>query len=271
MSKRIAVFMLPLVAALLLALFSVAALADTSTAKLHAPWTALLQKHVRLSADQQRSAVDYAGFRQDREQLKAYLSNLAELSQETFDQWGEARQLAFLINAYNAWTVELVLRQSPGLESIRDIGGWFRSPWSLEFIPLLGASRSLDDIEHRLIRGSGRYREPRIHFAVNCASVGCPALADTAYTADALERQLDLASRRFLQDRSRNRLRDGRLQISPIFKWYREDFEQAAGSLSAFLLRYAEDLGLDAGQRTALANGGIKIEFTEYDWALNRS
>ena len=91
-----------------------------------------------------------------------------------------------MINAYNAWTVEFILTKYPDLDSIKDLGSFFNSPWDKEFIPLLGKTVSLNDIEHGLIRGSDRYNDPRIHFAVNCASIGCPALREEAYTGDKL-------------------------------------------------------------------------------------
>jgi hypothetical protein len=177
-----------------------------------------------------------------------------------------------LINAYNAWTVELILTQYPGLESIKDLGSLFKSPWGKKFIPLLGEKRSLDDIEHNLIRGSGRYNDPRIHFAVNCASIGCPALKNQAYREDILEKQLEEATALFLSDKSRNRLSDGELQISSIFKWYREDFERGwrgAATLPQFLALYKDSLGLGNAGTGKLAAGNFAIRFLDYDWKLN--
>ena len=140
-------------------------------------------------------------------------------------------------------------------------------------IPLLGTTRSLDDIEHRLIRGSGRYQEPRIHFAVNCASIGCPPLREEAYDGARLEAQLADATRRFLADRTRNRLSVKGLEISSIFRWYREDFDtdwpQGRG-LGGFLASHGDALGLDEQQRRALVAGDLRISFLDYDWRLNR-
>jgi hypothetical protein len=137
---------------------------------------------------------------------------------------------------------------------------------------LLGKERTLDEIEHELIRGSGRYRDPRLHFAVNCASIGCPALRGEAYDGARLEAQLDEQARRFLSDRSRNRLEGGTLHVSPIFKWYRGDFEQGwrgANTLGAFLALYADAIGLIPAQAQALREGTLPIEFLDYDWRLN--
>jgi hypothetical protein len=136
----------------------------------------------------------------------------------------------------------------------------------------LGEKRSLDDIEHGLIRGSGRYNDPRIHFAVNCASIGCPALRNQAYRGDILEAQLEEATVLFLSDKSRNRLSEGSLQISSIFKWYREDFERGwrgAATLPQFLALYKDSLGLGDAETDELASGNITIAFLDYDWKLN--
>ncbi|MBB1488585.1 DUF547 domain-containing protein [Oceanospirillum sp. D5] len=239
----------------------------------HTPWQSLLQHHVYELRGGQATEVDYAGFNQHRDNLKAYLNQLAEVSQKQFDQWEKTEQLAFLINAYNAWTVELILTRYPELDSIKDLGSLFSSPWKKEFIPLLGEVRSLDDIEHGLIRGSGRYNEPRIHFAVNCASIGCPALARTAYTGDQLEQQLEQATQGFLMDRTRNRLNDDELEVSSIFKWYREDFEQGwrnTDSLATFLALYSDALGLTQEQSLRLQQNKTDIDFLSYDWKLNK-
>ena len=160
------------------------------------------------------------------------------------------------------------------MRSIKDLGNLIQSPWKKKFIPLLGATQSLDDIEHGLIRGSDRYRDPRIHFAANCASIGCPALRAEAYNGVNLDRQLNEATTHFLQDRSRNRLVNGRsLEISPIFKWYRDDFSKGwrslPASLAGFLAGYAEALDLNDQEVHALIAGEIRIEFLDYDWRLN--
>lgn len=160
----------------------------------------------------------------------------------------------------------------PGLDSIRDLGNWFRSPWARRCVSMFGQEWTLDELEHDLIRGSGRYREPRVHFALNCASIGCPALSERAYIGDDLDAQLDAATRRFLADRSRNRLENGTLRVSRIFDWYRGDFAsgwRGADSLAAFLARYADALGLTPEQAQRLEAGEIPIRFLRYDWGLN--
>lgn len=238
----------------------------------HQLWDDLLQRHVRVQDSGRATQVDYRGMAADREQLSRYLASLETVGRQEFDGWPTKRQLAFLINAYNAWTVQLILGRYPDLKSIKDLGSVFRSPWKQVFIPLLGEQRSLDDIEHGLIRGSGRYHEPRIHFAVNCASIGCPALINRAYGEDQLDRQLEEATKLFLADRNRNRLEGSKLVVSSIFKWYREDFERGwrgATTLGAFLALYADSLGLDGKTAEATRGGTIEIDFLEYDWRLN--
>lgn len=253
----------------LMALFALPSLAAPID---HQPWDALLERHVTVLRGGQASTVNYAGLATQLSQLKSYLGSLSSVTRAEFDRWPGDEQLAFLINAYNAWTVRLILDAYPGIDSIKDIGGIFGSPWKKDFIPLLGATRSLDDIEHGLIRGSGRYNDPRIHFAVNCASVGCPALRAEAYYAVRLDRQLEEQTRDFLADRSRNRLEGGVLRASAIFDWYEGDFTKGwrgARSLGAFLALYGEPLGLSPAQLQSLAAGKIGIEFLEYDWKLN--
>lgn len=238
----------------------------------HSVWGVLLKEHVRIIEDGKATQVDYAGLAGKRAVLSGYLKKLSAVSRDEFDSWAKDEQLAFLLNAYNSWTVELILTKYPDLDSIKDLGSLFQSPWKKSFIPLLGEKRSLDDIEHGLIRGSEKYNDPRIHFAVNCASIGCPALRAEPYLGNELQRQLEDATSLFLKDRSRNRL-DGRvLKVSSIFKWYREDFKKgwkAIESLEQFFAYYAEDLELTEEQMKQLAKGKIKIDFLDYDWKLN--
>lgn len=247
--------------------FMQALFADAATLFDHSKWDGLLFKNVEVLEDGKMTQVDYQEIAINRETLTGYLDDLTLVTREQFDAWPNNDQLAFLINVYNAWTVELILTRYPDLQSIKDLGSLFRSPWKKKFIPLLGETRSLDDIEHGLIRESGRYNDPRIHFAVNCASIGCPALRNQAYTGQLLEIQLEEATSRFLSDRTRNRINNGKLEISSIFKWYRKDFEtgwRGAESLPQFLMLYRESLG----QRD-LKTDNLDITFLDYDWMLN--
>lgn len=241
----------------------------------HTSWDGLLKKYVLpVSSGQTGLAtqVDYQGFAKDRANLQRYLSALSKVQRTEFDGWSNAEQLAFLINAYNAWTIELILTAEGKINSIKDLGSLFKSPWKKKFISLFGEVYSLDELEHGLIRGSGRYNDPRIHFAVNCASIGCPALRVEAYVAEKLEFQLEDATFAFLSDPVRNRLEPEALKISSIFKWYKEDFEKSwrgTKNLQQFLAKYGKAFGLNKNSSIALASGHLTIEFLDYDWRLN--
>jgi hypothetical protein len=238
----------------------------------HEAWDTLLQKHIVVVNNGLSTRADYAGFKQDRTVLDTYLKSLSAVSEERFAKWSKADQLAFLINAYNAFTIELILTEYPDLKSIKDLGSFFRSPWKKEFFQLLGQAGTLDWIEHTLIRDENAYQEPRIHFAVNCASLGCPSLLERAYTGPQLDEQLEAQTKRFLSDREQNRLTGNSVSVSSIFKWYREDFEKGWGgytSLGGFLAKYASELELTESQKGSLANGSLKISFLDYDWGLN--
>jgi hypothetical protein len=196
---------------------------------------------------------------------------MAEVPKAGFDRWPAARRQAFLINAYNAHTLALIADAPVDTHSIRDLGNLLRTPWQRELAPLLGKTRTLDEIEHGLLRGAPGFAEPRIHFAVNCASVGCPALRPEAYTAARLDAQLDDQTRRFLRDAVAGgvaRHRPLRLEVSSIFDWYGDDFD-SVGGVRAFLARYPAELGLDAAAVAALRAGRGEIDHLDYDWRLN--
>lgn len=240
----------------------------------HAPWTALLRKHVRLVRGGQATQVDYAVFKADRAALKAYLDSLSAVTPAAFAGWPKAERQAFLINAYNAFTVELILTRYPDLTSIKDLGGLFSSPWKPKWIALLGGKVSLDDIEHAMLRKRGDHDDPRVHFAVNCASIGCPALREEAFVAARLDAQMDEQTLRFMSDRTRNRFNPqrGRLELSKIFDWYGQDFRlghRGIASLPAFAARYADQLADAPADRERIRAGGAPIAYTDYDWTLN--
>lgn len=240
----------------------------------HGAWNLLLKKQVRWDSKRTASRVDYDRFKSNRELLGRYLEKLSAVSRSEFDGFSRDQQLAFLINAYNAFTVELILTAYPDVESIKELGSFFSSPWKKKFFRLFGGPQHLDGIEHDLIRGSGRYNEPLIHFAVNCASIGCPALLDEAYVAEKLDQQLLESTRSFLNDRSRNRFnaRTGTLEISSIFDWYAEDFAKgwrSYDSLHDFFRTHADWITGDPMDARRLLAGPLKIEFLDYDWKLN--
>ena len=258
--------------ALLLLLSTVYSAVSVAQETLHQPWQTLLAQHVKPINNGHSSQVDYAGMKMERAQLKAYLAALSSVDKNVFAQWSAPKQLAFLINAYNAWTVEFILTAYPDLASIKDLGSFFSSPWSKKFIPLLGETRSLDNIEHQLIRGDNKYGDPRIHFAVNCASIGCPALREEAYSAEKLEQQLNEQTVRFLTDTSRNRFNDSSMELSAIFKWYGDDFTlgfRGSNSLPTFILLYHQALNLTPAQQALLKSENMDNNFLNYDWALN--
>ncbi len=236
----------------------------------YATWDALVHQHVRWLPDGVQSRVDYDGMARDRQRLKTALDAMSAVSRADFDQWNRAQQMAFLVNAYNAFTVELILTEWPGVQSIKDLGSILRSAWRQQFFELLGARRHLDWIEHEQLRA--RYGDPRLHAALTCASIGCPALRPEAFTGPQLETQLDDGLRRFLSDRTRNRVRDGQLEVSMIFKWYAGDFE--GGQLgwqrvADVFAHYADQLTSDPGERAALRRGALDITYLPYDWSLN--
>ena len=245
----------------------------------HGAWTALLKKHVVLIDDGKASQVRYSGFAADRAALKAYLDTLSHVSQKEFGSWSKAQQMAFLINAYNAYTVEKILTRYPSIRSIWDFGKVFGNPFRDRFFSLLGREFTLDAIEHETLRRPGAYDEPRVHFAVNCASVGCPMLREEAYVADRLDAQLEEQTRRFLSDRSRNRYAGGRLEVSMIFNWFKEDwtsgyrgFDGKAAPLASreqFFARHAALLADDPGHQKSIRDGKAELRYLDYDWSLN--
>ena len=225
----------------------------------HDALEALLTEHV----DPQTHRVDYAGLKQDEAALDAYLTQIASAEVESLS--GPA-QKALLINAYNAYTLALILEHYPGLESIRDLD----SPWKTARYEVAGHTLSLNDIEHGLLRPI--YRDERIHFAVNCASIGCPPLRREVYTGEDIDAQLERATRATLQDPKYARLEGDELAVTRIFKWYGDDFTSQAyqghaSSIPAYVVRYAtEEVGDFITSRGA---DEVSVTFLPYDWSLN--
>jgi hypothetical protein len=247
-----------------------AAQAQTTFDHGYAAWDALLKKHVRWLPDGKQSRAHYKGFAADRTALKAVLDGMSAVPKATFDGWSRPQQMAFLINAYNAFTVELILTKYPDLKSIKELGSFVQSAWKQKFFTLLGEQRHLDWIEHEQLRP--RYAEPRIHAAVNCASIGCPALRDEAFTAPKLEAQLEDGMRRFMGDRTRNRVKGDRVEVSSIFKWFREDFEKGHGGfrqVEDVFAKYAELLSDAPAEQAALKAKSLRVSHLDYDWSLN--
>ncbi len=231
----------------------------------HKAWDALLKKNVVLLQGGKASQFRYAEMAKERGALKGYLENLSNVKQEEFSSWSKSQRMAFLINAYNAFTVEKILTRHPSIKSIWDFGKVFGNPFKDEFFSLLGRKFTLDGIEHETLRRKGAYDEPRVHFAVNCASIGCPMLREEAYVAERLEAQLAQQAERFLSDRSRNRAAGGKLEVSKIFDWFKEDF----GVREQWFARYAKLLSDDPAQQKLVAEGKSALSFLDYDWTLN--
>ena len=236
----------------------------------YAAWEALLKKHVRWLPDNKQSRVAYAGMAADRAALKAVLDSMSAVTPAAFAAFTRAQQMAFLINAYNAFTIELVLTEYPKLKSIKDLAPVWSSPWKKSFFKLLGETRTLDWIEHEQLRP--KYDDPRIHAAIVCASIGCPALRPEPFTAERLEEQLEDGMRRFMGDRTRNRAGAERLEVSSIFKWFREDFEkghQGFQKVEDVFARYATQLSADPAVQEQLRARKLTPSFLDYDWSLN--
>jgi hypothetical protein len=246
----------------------------------HGAWTSLLRKHVVLLHEGKASQVRYAEFAKDRAALKSYLESLSKVTDAEFRAWSKPQQMAFLINAYNAYTVEKILTKYPDLKSIRDFGTVFGNPWKDKFFTLLGREAYLDWIEHEVLRAKGVYGEPRVHYAVNCASIGCPMLREEAYVADRLDAQLEQQAVRFLSDRSRNRYNDrtGQLEVSKIFDWFKDDWQseyrgigngEPIRSREQYFARYAKQLADSADAQAKIAGQKAGLVFLDYDWTLN--
>jgi hypothetical protein len=214
----------------------------------------------------------YASLAKDRAALKAYLDSLSKVSESEFNGWSKPQRMAFLINAYNAFTAEKILTRYPDIKSIWDFGKVFGNPFKDKFFTLLGREFTLDGIEHETLRKPGAYDEVRVHYAVNCASIGCPMLREEAYVAERLDRQLEEQAVRFLSDRSRNRAVDGKLEVSKIFDWFKVDWESGYGGVRSreqYFAKYAKLLSDDPAQQKLVAEGKASISHLDYDWTLN--
>ena len=226
------------------------------------------QTHVRftrvLAAVVNDARVDYAKLKADPADLDAYLKTVASVPAAEFARWSEADRLALLINLYNAQTLRLIVNHYP-VKSIRSIGLLPGAAWRELNVRFGGNIMTLDHLENNIIRVN--YQEPRVHFALVCAAIGCPPLRSEPFRGARLNEQLDDQARRFLATPEKNRFDAAKntLHLSPIFKWYAEDFNQPAGSLARYVKPF-----LPEAQRTALSDPDkVKVRFTDYDWALN--
>lgn len=209
----------------------------------HNIWNSLLQKHITNQGN-----VNYKGFKTDRKLLLNYIESLSETMPN--DSWTKEDKLAYWINAYNAFTIDLILRNYP-IKSIKDI----KNPWEQRLWKLGDKWYNLNEIEHQILR---KMDEPRIHFAIVCASYSCPKLRNEAYQASNLDKQLTNASKEFLSDSNRNEISENNLKLSKIFQWFSKDFKQD-GDLIDFLNKYS-DVSISAK---------AKKSFKDYNWNLN--
>jgi hypothetical protein len=202
--------------------------------------------------------VDYKGLQASEAQLDRYLEILAAVNPADLER---LERFAFYINLYNAWTIKLILSAYPDLTSIKDLGNLLRSPWKKEIVRLRSGTVSLDHIEHEILRP--QFRDPRVHFAINCAARSCPPLRSEAYIGRRLEEQLDDATRRFVNDPTRYRLEGNRLHVSRIFKWFSEDFDD---DIIGFIGRFAQG---EFKSRLQANTGRVQVIYLPYDWSLN--
>lgn len=209
----------------------------------HSGFSDLLKTHVSKNGN-----VDYSGFKNDREKLSDYIDLLSKHFVQ--DSWTKKQKLAYWINAYNALTIDLILK-NPTVNSIKDI----EKPWDQRLWKLGDNWYSLNEIEHQILR---KMEEPLIHFAIVCASVSCPKLQNEAFTSENLDEQLTLAAKEFLSDTSKNFISEDSLKLSKIFKWFAKDFKQGQ-SLVEFLNTYSD---IEISKNAS-------IRYLDYNWDLN--
>lgn len=215
-------------------------------------YAGLLERHVR------KDGVDYAGLKQEEQLLDRYLDVLAHIDPQRL---ADRERFAFFANAYNAWTLKLVLENYPGIDSIKDLGNLWQSPWEKKIARINGQLLTLDQIEHDILRPE--FKDPRVHFAVNCASKGCPPLYNVPFNGHDLDRQLDQVTRAFINDPTRYRIDGNVLYVSRIFKWYAEDFDN---NPLGFFKTYAEG---DLKTKLQANPQGWQVKYLDYDWSLN--
>ena len=214
----------------------------------------LLAKHSR------GGLVDYASFKTEHPKLKEYLEHLAAIDPDTL---GRDDAFAYYINLYNAATIDLILENYPGIDSIKDIGGFFGNPWKIEFITLKDKKVHLDHVEHEILRPT--YKDPRLHFAVNCASLGCPVLHAKPFEGQTLDATLDELTRQNMADPAHTRLVGDDLYVSKVFDWFGEDWGGKEDKV-AFVRKYSSP-----EQAAAIDQLGDKLDlkYSNWDWTLN--
>lgn len=202
--------------------------------------------------------VNYAGFKAEEAVLDRYLKRLENVDPKRL---ARNEQFAFYANAYNAWTIKLILSGYPGVKSIKDLGNFLKSPWKKKIVRLKEGVNTLDHIEHQILRP--RFKDPRVHFAINCAARSCPPLRSEPYRGDILDQQLDDSTRSFINNSKSYRIEGNKLYVSRIFKWFSEDFNN---DVLGFFLKYAAG---DLKKELETKQDRIKIHYLPYDWSLN--
>ena len=202
--------------------------------------------------------VNYQGLKNEEALLDKYLKVLEEVDSKILSR---NEQFAFYVNAYNAWTIKLILSGYPGIKSIKDLGSLFKSPWKKKICRIDGEIITLDDIEHNILRP--RFKDPRVHFAINCAAKSCPPVRSEPYRGGDLDQQLDEMTRAFINDLESNRLEDHTLYVSSIFKWFAEDFNK---DIIGFFLKYAKG---DLKEQLEANKEKIRVKYLDYNWSLN--
>jgi hypothetical protein len=218
----------------------------------HSLYGELLKKYVK------DGVVNYQGFKNEESKLDKYLKVLEEPDSSNLSS---DEQFAFYVNAYNAWTIKFILSKYPDINSIKELGSIFKSPWKKKIARIDGDIITLDDIEHGILRP--RFQDSRVHFVVNCASKGCPPLRSEPYRGDILNRQLDMMTESFINHPERNYIEGDTLYVSQIFEWYKEDFPEGVIS---FFFKYAKG-GLKRDLEEKKNN--LKVKYLDYDWSLN--
>lgn len=215
-------------------------------------YAGLLEKYVK------NGMVDYQGLKKEEATLDQYLRILEKTDTQILSP---KERFAFFINAYNAWTIKLILNAYPDIKSIKELGGIFKTPWDKKIVRIDRKILTLDNIEHDILRPE--YKDPRIHFVVNCASKSCPPLRSEPYRGDILDQQLTDATEIFINNPKYNRLDGNTLYVSSLFKWYSRDFND---DIPGFINKYARRESKEELKRNA---GKIEIKYLDYDWSLN--
>ena len=211
----------------------------------HANWSSLLKKHVTSAGK-----VNYKGFKKDVTKVDAYISDLKKHAPQS--SWSSNEKKAYWINAYNAFTVKLILTKYP-TKSIKSLKFNGKSAWDHKWIDISGKKLSLNDIENVKLRKT--FKDARIHFVINCASYSCPILLNKAITASNINQLLTQQTKKFLSDQTRNKISANKAQISELFKWYSTDF----GDIITFINKYS----------TTKVAKGTAVTYLKYNWNIN--